>query len=78
MKKRCKVLFHDGGEQIVEAEDWQKIGDQIHCFRNGQSIAAFDNNAVKGVIVEDYDPDAWSKFVRRMHVPATYGTKSKD
>jgi hypothetical protein len=33
MKKRCKILFHDGTEQIVDADDWQRIEDQIQCFR---------------------------------------------
>jgi hypothetical protein len=78
MKKRCKILFHDGTEQIVDADDWQRIEDQIQCFRGGQSVAVFDKNAVKGVVVEDYDPDAWSKFVRRMQVPVPYGTDLED
>ena len=78
MKKRCKVLFRDGSKQFVDADDWQHIEDQVHCYRNGQSVAAFNNDAVQGIIVEEYDPKAWSKFARRMYLPTTYGTNLED
>ena len=71
--KRYKVVLHDGREQFVVADDYQLIEDEYKFLSNGSPLseAFFKESAVAGVTVEDenYDPNAWEKFVHRQQLP---------
>lgn len=73
-----KVIFNQQhADESVIADDWQKMEDQYVFYRDGKATAFFDVSAVHTIKVENenYDPNAWAKFARKMNVPTTYGVE---
>jgi hypothetical protein len=76
--KLFKVILENGTSQLVPADDYQEIDGEYRFFANGQPVseAFFVAAVVFGITVENenYDPDAWNRFVRENQEPeATYG-----
>ncbi|MFN2509772.1 MAG: hypothetical protein ABR589_13530, partial [Chthoniobacterales bacterium] len=60
--KLYKVILHDGREEFVPADDYQKIEDEYRLFAHGQPVSDvfFVEAAVAGITVEtdNYERDS--------------------